>query len=158
METGGSVVTIGRSTSLAYHLKLSVTDALVEVKNGKQVQLPSEKFYIPGSVLRIKIDTSLSSAWGMESKADVIFDSSPVFRITPDAVSQMNIKPIAWFDSAQPLRSGWAWGQEYLQNGVAAFEASVGAGKLYAFGPEITFRAQTYSTFKLIFNQLYSGY
>jgi hypothetical protein len=158
METGGSVVTIGRSTSLAYHLKLGVTDALVEVKNGKQVQLPSERFYIPGSVLRVKIDTSLSSAWGMESKADVIFDSSPVFRITPEAVSQMKIKPIAWFDSSNPLRSGWAWGQELLQDGVAAFEASVGKGKLYAFGPEITFRAQTYSTFKLIFNQLYSGY
>lgn len=158
METGGSVVTIGRSTSLAYHLKLGVTDALVEVKNGKQVQLPSEKFYIPGSVLRVKIDTSLSSAWGIESNADVIFDSSPVFRITPEAVSQMKIKPIAWFDSSNPLRSGWAWGQEFLQDGVAAFEASVGKGKLYAFGPEITFRAQTYSTFKLIFNQLYSGY
>jgi hypothetical protein len=158
METGGSVVTIGRSTNLAYHLKLPVSDALVEVKNGKKAQLPSEKFYIPGSVLRVKIDTSLSSAWGMESKADIIFDSSPVFRITPEGVSQMKIKPIAWFDSGQPLRSGWAWGQEYLQDGVAAFEASVGTGKLYAFGPEITFRAQTYSTFKLIFNQLYSGY
>jgi hypothetical protein len=158
METGGSVVTIGRSTNLAYHLKLAVTDALVEVKNGKQVQLPSEKFYIPGSVLRVKVDTSLSSAWGMESKTDVIFDSSPVFRITPVGVSQMKIKPIAWFDSSQTLRSGWAWGQEYLQDGVAAFEASVGKGKLFAFGPEITFRAQTYSTFKLIFNQLYSGY
>jgi hypothetical protein len=158
MNTGGSIITIGRSTSLAYHLKLGVTDALVEIKNGKQVQLPSEKFYIPGSVLGVKIDTSLSSTSGMESKADVIFDSSPVFRITPDAVREMKIKPIAWFDTIQPLRSGWAWGQEYLQDGVAAFEASVGKGKLYAFGPEITFRGQTYSTFKLIFNQLYSGY
>jgi hypothetical protein len=158
IETGGSVITIGRSTNLAYHLKLAVTDALVELKNGNLVQLPSEKFYIPGSVLRVKIDTTLSSAWGMGSGADVIFDSSPVFRITPEAVSQMKIKPIAWFDSSLPLRSGWAWGQEYLKDGVAAFEASVGKGKLYAFGPEITFRAQTYSTFKLIFNQLYSGY
>ena len=97
-------------------------------------------------------------AWGMEAEADVIFNSSPVFRLTPEAQSQVKIKPIAWFGSAQTLRSGWAWGQEYLQDGVAAFEASVGSGKLYAFGPEITFRAQTYSTFKLIFNQLYSGY
>jgi hypothetical protein len=158
IEAGGSVVTIGRSTNLAYHLNLPVTDALVEVRNGKQTPLPSEKFYIPGSVLRVKIDTSLSTAWGMASKTDVLFDSSPVFRITPDGASQMKIKPIAWFETSKPLRSGWAWGQEYLQDGVAAFEASVGKGKLYAFGPEITFRAQTYSTFKLIFNQLYSGY
>jgi len=158
MESGGTVVTIGTSTNLAYHLKLPVTNALVEVANGKQVSLPSEKFYIPGSVLRVRIDSVPAFGWGMESKADVIFNSSPVFRITPDAVSQMNIRPVAWFDSDQPLRSGWALGQEYLQNGVAAFEARVGSGKLYAFGPEITFRAQTYSTFKLIFNQLYSGY
>ncbi len=158
MEVGGSVVTIGRSTSLAYHLKLPVTNALVEMSNGKLVPLPSEKFYVPGSVMRVRIDSSLSSGWGMGSKADVIFDSSPVFRITPDAVSQIKVKPIAWFDSDQSLRSGWAWGQQYLLNGVAAFEAPVGAGKLYAFGPEIIFRAQTYSTFKLLFNSLYSGY
>jgi hypothetical protein len=158
IESGGKVVTIGTSTNLAYHLKLPVTDALVEVVNGKQVSLPSEKFYIPGSVLRVRIDSVPVFGWGMESSADVIFNSSPVFRITPDAVSKMIIKPIAWFDSDKPLRSGWAWGQEYLKDGVAAFEAKIGSGKLYAFGPEITFRAQTYSTFKLIFNQLYSGY
>jgi hypothetical protein len=158
MEAGGSVITIGRSTSLAYHLKLPVSNALVEMRNGKLVQLPSEKFYIPGSVLRVSIDSANASAWGMESEADVLFDSSPVFRLTPEAVSQKRILPIAWFGSENALRSGWAWGQGYLHDGVAAFEASVGSGKLYAFGPEITFRAQTFSTFKLIFNQLFSGY
>ena len=158
MESGGSVITIGNSTNLAYHLKLPVTNALVEMKNGKLVHYHQEKFYIPGSILRVSIDSTQSSAWGMESEADVLFDSSPVFRLTPEAQSSGKVKPLAWFGSAQTLRSGWAWGQEYLQDGVAAFEASVGSGKLYAFGPEITFRAQTYSTFKLIFNQLYSGY
>jgi hypothetical protein len=53
------------------------------------------------------------------------------------------------------VRSGWAWGQSYLKNGVAAFDAQVGKGKLIAYGPEITFRAQTHGTFKLVFNQLY---
>ncbi|MCX6320567.1 MAG: M14 family metallopeptidase [Bacteroidia bacterium] len=158
MESGGSVITIGNSTNLAYHLKLSVTNALVEMKNGKLVQLTSDKYYIPGSVMHVIVDSAQPAAWGMEAEADVLFDSSPVFRLTPEAQSSGKIKPLAWFGSAQTLRSGWAWGQEYLQDGVAAFEASVGSGRLYAFGPEITFRAQTYSTFKLIFNQLYSGY
>ena len=158
MEAGGTVITIGKSTSLAYHLKLGVSDALVEMNKGKLTPLPSEKFYIPGSILRVSIDTTQSSCWGMESRADVIFDSSPVFRIKPEAINQMKIKPIVWFSTDLPLRSGWAWGQQYLKDGVAAFEAKVGSGKLYAFGPEITFRSQTYCTFKLIFNQLYSGY
>ena len=28
-------------------------------------------------------------------------------------------KPVAWFDIATPLRSGWAWGQQYLDQAVA---------------------------------------
>jgi hypothetical protein len=158
MEAGGTVITIGKSTSLAYHLKLDVSDALVEMNKGILTPLPAEKFYIPGSILRVSIDSTLTSCWGMGSATDIIFDSSPVFRIRPEAMNQMKIKPIAWFSSEKPLRSGWAWGQQYLKDGVAAFEAKVGTGKLYAFGPEITFRSQTYCTFKLIFNQLYSGY
>jgi hypothetical protein len=60
-----------------------------------------------------------------------------------------------WFDSDRPLRSGWAWGQNYLEGGTTAFEATVGQGKVYAFGPEITFRAQPYGTFKFLFNGIY---
>jgi hypothetical protein len=158
MEAGGNIVTMGRSTNLAYHLKLAVKNALVEMTKGKLVPLSSDKYYIPGSILRVKIDSVQSSGWGMASQADVFFDSSPVFRIIPEATGQRKVTPVAWFTSAQPLRSGWAFGQEYLQDGMVAFEAKVGSGKLCAFGPEITFRAQTYSTFKLLFNQLYSGY
>jgi hypothetical protein len=39
---------------------------------------------------------------------------------------------------------------------VAAFMAPVGSGRLYAFGPEITFRGQSHGTFKLLFNELYA--
>lgn len=91
----------------------------------------------------------------MNAKTDVYFDNSPVFMVSPDAIAKGIIKPLAWFPNASPLRSGWAWGQAYLQGGVAAFEANVGKGKLYAFGPEITFRSQSHGTFKWLFNQLY---
>ena len=101
------------------------------------------------------VDTKAPASWGLESATDVYFDNSPVFKLSADAVSSGKIKPLAWFPNATPLRSGWAWGQSYLQDGVAAFEANYGKGKLYAFGPEITFRAQTHGTFKWMFNQLY---
>lgn len=155
MEDGGTVLTIGSSTNLAYHLKLPVTNALVEKVNGNQRNLPNEKFYIPGSVMQITLDPSQSNTWGMKSSADVYFDDSPVFNITPEAQTKGVIKPIAWFASDKTLRSGWAWGQSYLKNGIAAFDAQIGKGKLIAYGPEITFRAQTHGTFKLVFNQLY---
>lgn len=157
LKAGGSIVTIGSSTDLAYHLDLPVRDALVEMVDGKERELPGEKFYIPGSVMRVKVDASQPAAWGMNAEADVFFQRSPVFTIAPNAISNGTVTPIAWFDSAKTLRSGWAWGQEYLRDGVAAFVAKVGAGKLYAFGPEITFRGQTQGTFKLLFNELYQS-
>ena len=156
LEQGGNIVTIGSSTQLAYHLKLPVTDAMVEIENGIEKPLSREKFYTPGSILRVTTDNSLISASGLNTETDVYFDNSPVFKMNPDAVTKGIIKPIAWFANDKPLRSGWAWGQVYLKNGVAAFEATVGKGKLFAFGPEITFRAQSHGTFKLLFNQLYS--
>lgn len=155
LEAGGNIITIGSSTSLAYHLNLPVHDALTELNNGKERKLPNEKFYIPGSVLRVSLDSTTQAAWGMRAQADVYFDQSPVFNINPDAIASGSVKPIAWFATDKPMRSGWAWGQAYLKDGVAAFVATLGSGKLYAFGPEITFRAQTHGTFKLLFNELY---
>ena len=64
------------------------------------------------------------------------------------------MKPIAWFDTDAPLRSGWAWGQHYLEGGVTMAEASIGRGKLYLFGPEILFRSQPHGTFRFFFNSL----
>jgi len=149
-------VTIGASTNLAYHLGLPVHDALTELVGGKERKLPGEKFYVPGSVLQVSVDSTLQPGWGMDSKADVYFEQSPVFNISPATYASGEIKPLAWFATDKPLRSGWAWGQAYLRNGIAAFVAAVGKGRLYAFGPEITFRAQTHGVFKFLFNEMYA--
>ncbi len=156
LEQGGNIVTIGSSTQLAYHLKLPVTNAMVEIVNGEEKILNRDKFYTPGSILQMTVDNDQVAASGLNSKTDVYFDNSPVFKMNPDAVSKGIIKPLAWFGTDKILRSGWSWGEAYLKNGVTAFEANVGKGKLYAFTPEITFRAQSQGTFKLLFNQLYS--
>lgn len=155
LEAGGTVVTIGTSTNLVYHLKLPVTNALIEKNSGGQNRpLPATKYYIPGSILRISIDSTQPAAWGTYAEGDVDFDNSPVFKLDANA-AEKGVKPLAWFATDKPLRSGWAWGQAYLKDGVAAFIAPVGLGKLYAFGPEITFRGQSHGTFKLLFNELY---
>ncbi|GLU55464.1 M14 family metallopeptidase [Dyadobacter frigoris] len=154
MEDGGSVVTVGSSTALAYHLKLPVHNALVEMNKGEEKPLPGDKYYIPGSILQVAVDTTNKANWGMGATADMVFSSSPVFRLDPDAALK-GVNPLAWVSGKKALRSGWAWGISYLDGGVVSFEAKVGKGKLYAFGPEIIFRAQSHSTFKLLFNELY---
>ncbi|HSA54292.1 MAG TPA: M14 metallopeptidase family protein, partial [Gemmatimonadaceae bacterium] len=157
LEAGGTVITIGSSTNLAGHLGLPVGDYMVErLPNGTERSLPSDKYYIPGSLLRVTVDTALTVATGVRREVDVMFDDSPVFRLEPDAMSK-GVKPIAWFATDRPLRSGWAWGQNYLQGGTAMLQAEVGTGKLYMFGPEILFRGQPHGTFKFFFNGIFGG-
>ncbi|MSU22309.1 MAG: peptidase [Opitutus sp.] len=154
LEAGGTIVTVGTSANLAYHLRLPIRNALLEVgRDGRERALPSEKYYVPGSILRMTLDPAAAANRGMSTEVDVYFDNNPVFKLAPDAVAR-GVRPLAWFPNATPLRSGWAWGQHYLKDGVAAFEVPVGAGRLVVFGPEITFRGQTHGTLKLLFNAL----
>jgi hypothetical protein len=152
LQDGGHIVTIGSGTNLVAHLQLPVKNALTMEVNGKEKKLPNDKFYVPGSVLSVKVNDKLAENWGLDEYTDVYFDDSPVFKLSSQTDK---IKPLAWFDTDKPLRSGWAWGQAYLKGGIAAFEADYGKGKLFVFGPEITFRSQTHGTFKWLFNQLY---
>lgn len=155
IENGGHVITVGSATDLAFHLELPVEDALTEIGNdGRTRPLSGEKYYIPGSVLEMQVDNSASINYGMGENALIMFNRSPVFKLAPKAAN-LGVRPIAWFGDDEPLRSGWAWGQSYLKNGVTAFEAEIGKGKFYGFGPEITFRAQSHGTFKMLFNGLY---
>ncbi len=155
LQAGGTVVTIGSSTNLAYQLALPLQSALTErTAEGKLRTLSDEKFYVPGSVLEARVDATDPLAWGMAERADFYFDKSAAFAL-PASADAATIKPIAWFDSDQPLRSGWAWGQKYLKDAVTVATARVGPGKLHLFGSEVAFRGQTHGTFKLLFNALY---
>ncbi len=154
VEEGGTIVTIGSSTGLAQYLGLPVTSALTETGTDRvERPLPNTKFYVPGSVLQTSVDNTLPLAYGLPDKVDVFFASSPAFRLLPEA-NQKRTRPVAWYASAEPLRSGWAWGQHYLNGAVAIAEADVGEGKVYLFGPEITFRGQPHGTFKFLFNAI----
>ena len=156
LDAGGSIVTVGSSTSMAQLLGVPVTNALVD-KNaeGREVPLAREKFYIPGSLMRVTIDNTDPLAYGMPKTADVDFDSSPVFHIAPsDSVKTTNV---AWYAGKETLDSGWALGQAYLDGGTAVAEANVGQGKVIVIGPEVTFRGQPHGTFKLLFNGLFYG-
>jgi Zinc carboxypeptidase len=157
LENGGTILTIGSSTTLARHLGLPIEDHLVSMDSaGQPRHLPRERYYIPGSILRVAVDNDQPVAWGMGDQADVMFDDSPVFRLGAGAEAA-GIRRVAWFDTATPLRSGWAWGQQHLQGGAAVVSAPVGRGMLYLFGPEIAFRAQPHGTFRLLFNGLYES-
>lgn len=156
VEAGGVVVAVGSAAeSIAQTLELPVTEYMIERQPGQPDRpLGGDKFYVPGSIVRVAVDNTAPSALGAQDHVDVYFNNSPVFRLHPNAAAR-GIRPVMWFDSASPLRSGWAWGQNYLEGGTTAFEASIGHGKAFVFGPEITFRAQPHGTFKFLFNGIH---
>jgi hypothetical protein len=138
-------------------LGVPVTNYLTQMGNdGKEHPLPRDKYYIPGSLLKVQVDNNNPLAYGMPGQTDVFFENSPVFKLLPDAALK-HTSAVAWFAGPKPLDSGWAWGQQYLDGGTAVAEASVGEGKVFLLGPEVTFRGQPHATFKLLFNGVYYG-
>jgi len=151
LNDGGTIIAIGTSISLGSQAGMGIGDHLADT-SGKH--LPREKFYVPGSVLQVRVDNTRPIAWGVPERVDVFFDNSPVMKLLPEAMQQ-GVEKVAWYESDAPLRSGWAWGQQYLRDGVAMAQATVGKGKLYMFGPEILNRGQPHGTFKFFFNGIY---
>ena len=154
LEDGGTIVAAGQSAVLARALGVPVENHLAERDaEGAERPLPREKFYVPGAVLKVAVDNTQPAAQGLRDHVDIFFDNNPVFDLGPEAMAR-GVRPLAWFDSATPLRSGWAWGQGYLNGGIVAIDAPIGKGHLYAFAPEITFRGQPHGTYKFLFNGL----
>ena len=113
VQEGGTVIAIGSAAGGAVQqFGLPATNHLVE----NEVPLPREKFYVPGAVLRVAVDDTNPLAAGLGKELDVFFDNNPVFKLAPDAAAK-GLRRVAWFADAAPLRSGWAWGQQYLDKG-----------------------------------------
>ncbi len=153
-EQGGTVIAIGASTRLATAFGAPVEVATAKTEGGKLVGLSTKELYIPGSVLRAKVDVTQPLAYGIPADVDIFYDRSPTFTLKSDA---KGVSKVSWFDSAKPLRSGWAVGQDRLKDTTAILDIDVGKGKLFVMGPEITQRAQSYGTFKFLFNGLLYG-
>ena len=151
LEAGGIVLAIGSATNVAYDLKLPIANALVDSAGAP---LPATKFYVPGSILRVQIDTTDPLGVGMRSQADMYHDNSPAFRLLPGA-GAAGVKRVAWIDNPTPLRSGWAWGQRYLNGATEIVSARIGKGTLILYGPDPYFRSQPHGTFKLLFNGIF---
>jgi hypothetical protein len=154
VEDGGHLLAIGSSaTNAARQLGLPVTNGMVETdEQGRTRPLPSTKFFIPGSVLRIQLTNDHELARGLKPEIDVMMDDSPAFVLTQG--SEGIAHSVARFESDKPLRSGWAWGQELLKDKHAVVDCTLGKGRVVLYGPEVLFRAQPTQSFKLVFNAL----
>ena len=111
-------------------------NALVEIVNGTERPLPREKYYVPGSILEARIDNTQPLAYGMNAARDGLLRREPgVPAACPRRREGREAGRVV--RDATPLRSGWAWGQQYLDQAVSIVDAPVGKGHVVLFGNEV---------------------
>lgn len=142
VEEGGSVVALDASCDWA------IQELCLPVNN-VSTSVSDSEFYIPGSFLRVVMDTNHPLGYGMSREAAVVFVRSPVFD-----VDAKDSKVVARYPMANPLLSGWALGTDRLHGRAALVECVVGKGKAVLIGFRPHHRAQARGTYKVLFNSL----
>jgi Zinc carboxypeptidase len=155
VEQGGTLVCLNRASDFAIEqFKLPLRD----VVDG----LPRTEFYVPGSILRIELDTSDPIAKGMPKESIAWAENSPVFEIVRTGsgsdrvdVPPSNVHVIAWYPKDKdPLLSGWLLGGDRIKGKAALVEVGMGKGRIILFGFRPQYRGQSLATYPLFFNAI----
>ncbi len=140
-ERGGTLVFLGASGELPVReWDLGVTEVTRD--------LPRSEYFVPGSLLRIRINPRHPVGYGMSETSAAMFVNSPAFE-AKSAVS------IASYPGENLLLSGWIDGEQYLHGRQAVLEVPIEKGRVIFIGFRCQFRAQTRVTYKLLFNSLF---
>jgi hypothetical protein len=107
-------------------------------------------FYIPGSLLRVRIDAAQPVGYGMPDQAAAFFVNSPAFAFSrPDAG-----RVVASYADRDLLMSGWMLGERVLAGRAAVVEAPLDKGRVVLLGFRTQHRGQPHGTYKLLFNAI----
>lgn len=160
VESGGTLVALDGASDFAIEqFGLPLENSVAGVA--------SSTFFIPGSLVRAKVDTDHPLAWGMQEEAAASFVRSRAFetvRLTQvreggaeetAAPPKLPVETVVSYADEDILMSGWALGEEsYIGGKSAVVRVQLGRGDiiLFAFRPQ--FRGQPRGTYKLFFNAL----
>lgn len=144
LEGGGRIVAFDGATEL-------LIDQLGLPLRNVVEGLPSDRYFIPGTLLRIDVDTTHPLARGMPEQAAAFFSRSAAFDVRGGGAEVV----ARYGDDDDLVLSGWALGADrYVAGRAAAVRVPVGKGDVVLFGFRPQFRAQPRGTFKLLFNAL----
>ena len=152
VSAGGTLILLNRACDFAIEqFKLPVRDVVAG--------LPKTEFYVPGSILRIELNTAHPIARGMPYQTIAWAEDSPVFEVVyRDMITEVPASDVTVIASyprtASPLLSGWLLGTNLLRNKAALLEVKMGKGRLVLFGFRPQYRAQSLATYPLFFNAL----
>ena len=158
VEAGGTLVALDSASMWPIDtFKLPVRNVLQGLAGGGEggggggsLGPQSSEFYAPGSIVRTRVDVSSPIAYGSNPESIAWFEQSPAFDVSGNARAI-----VTYPASGSSLLSGWLLGAEKLNGKAAVVEVPMGKGRVILFGFRPQYRAQTWATFKLLFNSLY---
>jgi hypothetical protein len=149
IEDGGTIITLNEASQFA------IDQLGVPVKNTLE-GVPAKDFYCPGSILKIKVDTSSPIVFGApmmdESKDESIAWVEGSLALEPTSDDARVIARFA--DAKELLLSGWLLGAEKLANKGAIVEVKRGKGRVIMFAFRPQYRGQSIATLPFLFNSI----
>jgi len=144
VNEGGTLVTMDKAAEFA------AKQFALPVKNALEGVQPKD-YYVPGSLLKIVLDTDNPIAYGMPREAAAFVQQNAAFEVTGNA------KPVGTYPMTNPLMSGWILGEAKIFGKTAIVDAPVGRGRIILLSIRPQFRTQVRGTYKLLLNSLYYG-
>jgi zinc carboxypeptidase len=145
VDAGGSVLAFNDASAfVAEALKLPVKNVLDGVKN--------TDFYAPGSILGVEVNKASPLAAALTAPVPAVwFEDSPAFEI---ADSTLATAVLTYPARGNALLSGWLLGAPRLNGKAAMVDVKRGRGHVVLYGFRPQYRAQSNSTFPLIWAAL----
>jgi hypothetical protein len=175
VEQGGTLVCLNRASTFAIEqFRLPVRNVVAGVSE--------REFFVPGSILRIELDTANPIAQGMPKETIAWVEDSPVFEVigadrgssstlkdrgssstvkegSPSEMSAANVRIIARYPADRnPLLSGWLLGEGRIRGKAALVEVRMGKGRIILFGFRPQYRGQSLATYPLFFNAILTSH
>ncbi len=145
VKAGGRLIAFDRAAQLLIdQLGLPLRDAVAG--------LPSETFFVPGTLIALDVDDDDPLGYGMLRNAAAFFVRGSAWQ-----VRGRDIEVVARYAGDDLVLSGWALGEERLSRTAALVRVPFGEGHLVLFGFRPQFRGQPRGTFKLLFNALHDA-
>jgi len=145
VDGGGSVLAFNDASAfVAEALRLPVKNVLQSVRN--------TEFYAPGSILGVEVNKASPLGAALTAPVPAVwFEDSPAFEIM-DSTSATAV--LTYPASGNALLSGWLLGAPRLNGKAAMVEVKRGRGHVVLYGFHPQYRAQSNSTFPLIWAAL----
>jgi hypothetical protein len=146
VQDGGTLISLDQAGGFAINaLGLPVRDLTRELTN--------DRFFVPGSIVRVEVDPAQPLAYGMSPHTAGFFAFSSVYEL----LSPADATVAARYADRDVLVSGLLEGEQVMAGRPAVVQVNAGMGRVILMGFPVQYRAQSLATFRLLFNAIFAA-